>query len=59
MKSRPKILLILFYYFTIFRLSIVVRCGNNDDSITMKGQEGTDTLNFIFESPSKSHPLLI
>lgn len=31
---------------------MVVRCANNDDSITIKAQEGTDNINFVFESPS-------
>ncbi|XP_019863932.1 PREDICTED: proliferating cell nuclear antigen-like [Amphimedon queenslandica] len=33
-------------------LSVVVRCANNDDSITIKAQEGTDNINFVFESPN-------
>lgn len=43
-------------YFTIsrcYRLSIVMRCANNDDSVTLKAQDGSDTINFVFENPSE------
>eukprot|EP01041_Mallomonas_annulata_P014144 gene14144-30116_t len=34
-------------------LSKVLKCAGNDDVITLKSEEGTDTLTMIFESPNQ------
>ena len=34
-------------------MSVVLKCANNDDAITIRAQDNSDTLNFVFESPSK------
>jgi proliferating cell nuclear antigen len=34
-------------------LSKVLKCAGNDDVITLKKADGTDTLSLIFESPSQ------
>ena len=36
----------------------VLKCAGNDDSITLRSQDNTDTLTVLFESPSKSHDLM-
>jgi proliferating cell nuclear antigen len=33
-------------------LSTVLKCANNDDSITLRAQDDSDTINFVFESPN-------
>lgn len=30
-----------------------MKCANNDDSVTLRAQDGSDTINFVFDSPSK------
>ena len=35
----------------------VLKCAGNDDSITLRSQDNTDTLTVLFESPSESHDL--
>ena len=30
-----------------------MKCANNDDSVTLRAQDNSDTINFVFESPSK------
>ena len=34
-------------------LSKVLKCAGNDDIITFKSEEGTDTLTMVFESPNQ------
>lgn len=34
-------------------LSKILKCASNDDSVTVRAEESTDTVSFIFESPSK------
>ena len=34
-------------------LSRILKCGGNDDIVTMKAEDNADTVQFIFESPSK------
>lgn len=33
-------------------MSKMLRCAGNDDTITIKGDDGSDTATFMFESPS-------
>ena len=35
------------------RMQKIVRCAGNDDSITLRAQDNSDTLGFIFDSQSK------
>jgi hypothetical protein len=34
----------------------MLRCAGNDDIITIKADDGSDTVTFMFESPSKRSP---
>ncbi|XP_074615853.1 proliferating cell nuclear antigen-like [Acropora palmata] len=34
-------------------LSKILKCASNDDSITVRAEESTDTVSFIFESPNQ------
>ena len=34
-------------------LSKILRCAGNDDLVTIKSEEETDTLNMMFESPNQ------
>jgi proliferating cell nuclear antigen len=34
----------------------MLRCAGNDDIITIKADDGSDTVTFMFESPSKPNP---
>lgn len=34
-------------------LSKILKCASNDDSITVKAEDGSDTVSFVFESQSK------
>ena len=34
-------------------LSKILKCASNDDSITIKAEDGGDLVTFLFESPSK------
>ena len=34
-------------------MSKMLKCAGNDDIITIKGDDGSDTVTFMFESPSK------
>lgn len=34
-------------------MSKILRCASNDDSLTLKAEDGSDTLSFIFESPKQ------
>ena len=34
-------------------LSKVLKCASNDDSITIKAEDSSDTVSFVFESQSK------
>jgi proliferating cell nuclear antigen len=34
----------------------MLRCAGNDDIITIKADDGSDTVTFMFESPSKHPP---
>jgi proliferating cell nuclear antigen len=34
----------------------MLRCAGNDDIITIKADDGSDTVTFMFESPSKFSP---
>ena len=36
----------------------MLKCAGNDDIITLKADDGSDTVTFMFESPSKVHLLL-
>lgn len=36
----------------IASLSKIIKCAGNDDSITIKADDGGDTINFVFESKS-------
>ena len=36
-----------------YSLSRILKCGGNDDIVTMKAEDNADTVQFIFESPSK------
>lgn len=43
------------YYFisSFFRLSSTLKCASSDDTITMRAKEDTDSISYIFESPSE------
>lgn len=34
-------------------LSKILKCASNDDIVTIRAEDSTDTVSFIFESPSK------
>ena len=36
-----------------FRMLKILKCAGNDDSVTLRAQDSTDTLSIIFESQSK------
>lgn len=40
-------------YFNFCSMSKILKCAGNDDSITVKAGDNTDTITFMFESPSK------
>lgn len=42
-------------------MSKMLRCAGNDDIVTIKADDGSDTITFMFESPCKSitPPLLV
>lgn len=31
----------------------ILKCANNDDTLTMKAQDNADTVTFVFESPNQ------
>lgn len=31
----------------------ILKCANNDDTLTMKAQDNADTVTFMFESPNQ------
>ena len=37
----------------INRLNKIVRCSNNDDSVTIRASDSSDHVTLLFESPSK------
>ena len=45
------------YFYVYFRLCVrlskILKCGSNDDIVTIKAEDNADTVQFIFETPSK------
>lgn len=36
----------------------ILKCANNDDTLTMKAQDNADTVTFMFESPNQEKVLI-
>ena len=45
--------LLLDHVIYINRLNKIVRCSNNDDSVTIRASDSSDHVTLLFESPSK------
>ena len=41
------------------RLNKIVRCSNNDDSVTIRASDSSDHVTLLFESPSKYCDVMI
>lgn len=37
----------------------ILKCANNDDTLTMKAQDNADTVTFMFESPNQEKVILV
>ena len=43
----------VLWFVLSFRMLKILKCAGNDDSVTLRAQDSTDTLSIIFESQSK------
>lgn len=41
------------WFLTFLSLSKTLKCASNDDAITMRAKDDTDSISYIFESPSE------
>lgn len=41
---------LIFWHILLFSLTKILKCANNDDTVTIKAQDDADSVTFVFES---------